>query len=292
MPPPLSQIRWFENPKDFREYSEQLLPTSCATEGHIGGLETLRGYCSACNRMTDFIVRVGVYYAERPSLREGLRCRSCGLNNRERLMHFAVLSEVRARLSATTLLLERVTPLYAALSREISSLCGTEFLGVDRTPGQVYSVAGTDVRHESATDLSFASETFDLAVHNDILEHIFDYRAALQETCRVLQHGGVLLFICPFFERRESNLVRARLRIDGSIEHLEPPEMHGNPLSKDGILACYHFGWPLFDDLQAAGFADVRIGVLYDPASGFTSNNYPPGDMYGRMLPMLFRAEK
>ena len=76
-----------------------------------------------------------------------------------------------------------------------------------------------------------------------------------------------------------------------SIRHLEPAELHGNPLSTDGILAFYHFGWSLLEDLRTVGFSDVRIGVLYDPMAGLTGNNYG-FDQYGTMLPLFFRCVK
>jgi hypothetical protein len=48
--------------------------------------------------------------------------------------------------------------------------------------------------------------------------------------------------------------VRARLQADGTVEHLEPAEYHGDPVDPHGCLCFYHFGWELIDDFRAAGF--------------------------------------
>ena len=52
----------------------------------------------------------------------------------------------------------------------------------------------------------------------------------------------------------EKNIVRAVIR-DGEIHHLLPPEYHGDPLSAEGCLCFYDFGWELLEDLRAAGWA-------------------------------------
>jgi hypothetical protein len=38
---------------------------------------------------------------------------------------------------------------------------------------------------------------------------------------------------------------RARLASDGVIEHLEPPEYHGNPISADGSLVTIDWGFDI-----------------------------------------------
>jgi hypothetical protein len=38
------------------------------------------------------------------------------------------------------------------------------------------------------------------------------------------------------------------------VQHVEPPEIHGNPLG-GGSLCFQHFGWDILDRLRAAGFA-------------------------------------
>ena len=54
---------------------------------------------------------------------------------------------------------------------------------------------------------------------------------------------------------------------DGRIEHLQPPEYHGDPLG-GGVLCFHHFGWDLLEALREAGFTDAEALRVHDPAEG------------------------
>jgi SAM-dependent methyltransferase len=89
----------------------------------------------------------------------------------------------------------------------------------------------------------------------------------LREFARVLAPGGRLVLTVPFLETVQQTLVRARLREDGSIEHLEPEEIHGDPVS-GGVLCFYHFGWDLLDALREAGFRRAEWIRSFAPEYG------------------------
>jgi SAM-dependent methyltransferase len=286
------EFSWYENARQFEPFASSIEPLRIAAEDYISSREHFEAYCWVCRRMHRMLVRSGAMFGERPNLREGLLCEGCGLSNRKRLMYCAVLDEYR-RLEGSpgeALLLEGLSPLQTVLSAAIPELIGSEFLGIEHLPGQEYEVAnGKRVRHESLTELSFADGSLKLIVHLDILEHVPRYKSALRECFRTLMPGGSMVFTCPFFASRTEPLIRARFHDDGQIEHVEPPEIHGDPLSKEGILAWYHYGWGLLDDLREAGFEAVQLGCVYDVFSGFVSNDFPGGG-YGLMLPIVIRA--
>ena len=56
---------------------------------------------------------------------------------------------------------------------------------------------------------------------------------------------------------------RAGMRDDGSIEHLLPPEYHGDPLDPRGCLCFHHFGWDVLDFLRQAGFRHVEAYSIW-----------------------------
>jgi hypothetical protein len=56
------------------------------------------------------------------------------------------------------------------------------------------------------------------------------------EFARVLAPGGALVLTAPFVQDFEHTLVRARLAGDGTVEHLEPAEFHGDPLGDGGAV--------------------------------------------------------
>lgn len=49
---------------------------------------------------------------------------------------------------------------------------------------------------------------------------------------------------------------------NGTINHLVKPEYHGDPISNEGCLSYYTFGWRLLDELHHIGFSKVYI-LLY-----------------------------
>ncbi len=282
-------LTWFDNIADFTREIAALEPRRQAGEAFIAEKDTVSGYCVACAGMTTFAVRVGGFYGVNPNLREGLTCRGCGLSNRNRLIFSALQQRAAATPRPDVAMLECLTPLFVALRRKLPQLLGSEYISDAHQSGQVYSYHGHAVRHESITRLSYADASLDLIGHCDVLEHVYEYRAALREMRRVLRSQGEMICTVPFFMHRQEEAVLARPREDGSIEFFGPPEYHGDGLRPEGILTWHHFGWKLLDDAREAGFSDAQIGVDYDLFCGFATNNHPRSE-YGLMYPLLLRA--
>lgn len=281
---------WFRDKHSFLQYVTQIKPYQLEAERYISSQSELPGYCSACQRVRNFKVNIGVYFGSLPNLREGLVC-ECGLSNRNRLIYSAISLERESHPALQIAILERTSILFQRLQETYPEIIGSEYIGAGIPGGTLHAMSGIPVRHESITGLSFSSCSLDVMVHNDVLEHVFDYRKALEELHRVLKKGGSLIFTCPFFFMLDRELQKARVLADGSIEFLMEPEYHGDPINPKGALTFYHYGWGLLDDLVQCGFVDVRVGVLYDVFSGFVSNNHPDYE-YGNMLPIIIRAMK
>src|SRR5262249_3648590 len=103
----------------------------------------------------------------------------------------------------------------------------------------------------------------------DVFEHVPEFGRALAECHRVLRPGGSLLFSVPFLPEAAENLVRAVVDEAGAVRHLLPPEDHGEPLSTEGCLAFFHFGWELLDQVRAAGFAEARACSFWSRGFGY-----------------------
>ena len=73
----------------------------------------------------------------------------------------------------------------------------------------------------------------------------------------------------PFVTTAEKNIVRATLGSSGEITHLLPAEYHGDPVRPDGVLAFYHFGWELLEQLREIGFADARACFYWSDHFGY-----------------------
>ena len=281
---------WFHGKHEFLQFVTQIKPYQLEAESYLSLQRKVSGYCTACRRVRNFKVNCGVYFGHLPNLREGLVC-ECGLSNRNRLIYSAVTLENDSEVDVQIAILEGTSLLYRRLQEKYPEIIGSEYIGEGVQGGTLHTVGGLSVRHESITGLSFPSCSLDVIVHNDVLEHVFDYRKALEELYRVLRKGGSLIFTCPFFFMLDRELQKARVLPDGSIEFLMEPEYHGDPINPKGALTFYHYDWGLLDDLIRCGFIDVRVGVFYDVFSGFVSNNHPVYE-YGNMLPLIIRAVK
>jgi O-antigen biosynthesis protein len=119
------------------------------------------------------------------------------------------------------------------------------------------------VRCEDVTALTFADETFDVVISQDVMEHVPDPATAFKEIARVLKRGGSHFFTVPQDRNLSRSVVRAKLTADG-IEYLLPAEYHGDPLRAGGALVFTDFGTDLDAISQAAGliFLEHELPVL------------------------------
>ncbi|MEO9090417.1 MAG: methyltransferase domain-containing protein [Rhodanobacter sp.] len=282
---------WFECAEDFMPVAAGLRDEVETAERYLAARRSWRGYCVCCRAVVRMRVKMGARFGRVPNLREGMVCRRCKMSNRKRLLWQAIVETTGMQPDVRIALLEAHSPLGRQLALRYPHLVESEFLGEDHVAGQIYNHRGRPVRHESLLGLSWVDAALDLIAHTDVLEHVEHHCAALAECHRVLEPGGQLVFTMPFFMFSANNLLRGRTRDDGSVEHLQLPEYHGDGLRAEGIYTWHHFGWQLLADLRAAGFCKVQIGLDYDPFAGFVSTHHPQYEV-GVMLPVVFRATR
>lgn len=117
--------------------------------------------------------------------------------------------------------------------------------------------------HQDLTSLSYENDDLDFVLSFDCLEHIPNYMNALKEIYRVMKPGGQLLLSVPFDINNEQNLQRAGIDSNNQIIHYEEPEYHGDPVSGQGCLSYYTFGWQLIYDLKNIGFNEAYIALFW-----------------------------
>jgi SAM-dependent methyltransferase len=236
---------------------------------------TFVGWCDVCGRASAFECDWQHSDSIMPNFREKLVCEGCALNSRQRLV-FVLLSEILDALEVTLpsrarriYVYEQVTPLYAILKQKLhAEVVGSEYLGHDIAPGEQRD----GVRHEDALHLSFEDESFDVVLSNDVYEHVPDIEQALREAQRVLRPGGSMLATIPF-TFGEITTRRARL-VEGRLEHLLAPEYHGNPLSPEGSLVFYDFGWDVLDSCRNAGFDEAFFVCAHSFFRGYLGDGF------------------
>ncbi len=191
-----------------------------------------RGWCPICGGHALFVAR-------HEWLRDFYLCQGCGTAPRQR---------------AIAAVLELVAPAWRSLKVHESSPCIRWF--ADQCPGYSQSYyfedvpLGTDrdgMRCENLERLTFEDETFDVFLTQDVLEHVFEPERALAEIARVTKRGGVHVFTAPKHKALPASRRRAAQR-GGGVEHLLPPEYHGNPIGDGRSLVTWDYGCD-FDDL-------------------------------------------
>lgn len=239
---------------------------------------TINGFSYPAEQMVDFQVDYRYANGTEINWRERVLCPVTGLNNRLRGCIHLVDFELGLRPYHKIYIAEQVTPLYTYLKNKFPELIGSEFLGDDKAPGFVNE---QNLRHESATELSFENESLDAYLSFECFEHIPAFRKAFAEAGRVLQPGGHFMWSVPFADLHQENIIRAVLNENGTIRHLLEPEYHGDPVSEKGILCFTHFGWEMLDQVKAEGFDDVYALLYRSEVFGYLG-----GDQ------MLFIAQK
>jgi SAM-dependent methyltransferase len=146
---------------------------------------------------------------------------------------------------------EGLTRLALALRGIYPRFLGSEYACSEQERQAIFPVPSIDITQSGLPDGSF-----DLVLSADVLEHVHDLGAALHDTARILVPGGRFLASFPFTLQQET-LVKARL-VNGAVEHLAPPEYHGNPMNpRQGSLVFQLPGWDILDSARRAGFADA-----------------------------------
>ena len=239
-------------------------------------VEPIAGHCVFCRAERRF----GCIDGSDPStisLRESLLCQTCQTNARQRAVGDLLFQQVEPG-NHDIYVTEQSSHLYLQLKRRCRSMRGSEFTTSWR---QRFHLWLWLARHgqlgplhcENLTRLSFADRSLDAIATLDVLEHVPDADRAFRECARVLRRGGHLLMTVPFYSGRDASEEVARIGVDGVVEHLQPPEYHGDPLG-GGVLCFHHFGWDVLERLRDAGFSDASAIRLRDPKRGLPGANW------------------
>lgn len=214
------------------------------------------GYCEACEQVSHFTARwpVGV------NGRDALNCERCSLFSRLRKAVGYLKSSLRPDQN-DIYLYEQVTGFYTWMRSAFAdrNVIGSEYLGDNIASGSI--IDGT--RHEDAMAMSFADASLDYLISCDVFEHVPDIHRTLSEANRILRPGGQLIITVPFYPTREQTTQRATIQ-DGELKHLLPPDFHRNPVSEEGSLVFYEYGWDFRDYILEAGFSDGYMIPFYD----------------------------
>jgi SAM-dependent methyltransferase len=191
------------------------------------------GYCPTCDQDV-------IFTADNDWLRDHYLCSNCGSIPRERALMLTIEQYCP---DWRNLVVHESSPGNRGASRRLSEEC-THYIPSqyfsDRTPGST-----TDgVRCENLEDLTFADNSIDLHVTQDVLEHVFHPTKVFQEIARTLKPGGMHICTVPLVNKNRPSKLRARIS-DNQIIHLEPEEYHGNPIGDGRSLVTVDWGFDI-----------------------------------------------
>lgn len=223
-----------------------------------------KAHCSVCGKQT-----VMFYWGNKDGIREkrmwtscmreNFACSECENNARMRYVISKLKMEYEHGMKVY--MYEHETSGFRSVSKFVreEDLTGSEFFGNKYKSGDIIN----GVLNEDATNLSFANNSFDRIVSLDVLEHIYPYERALEESYRVLKPGGKLLLTTPVSIFSDQSEERAKI-INGKTVHLKEPIYHGGGNYSDfGVLEYTTFGWDLVDTMKKKGFSKVNMIASY-----------------------------
>jgi len=134
------------------------------------------------------------------------------------------------------------------------------------TTGSTHGPSG--FRCENLEAMTFADQSFDLFITQDVMEHIFDPAAAFKEIARVLKPGGAHIFTAPLINKGNKSECWASRTDEGEIIHHHEPEYHGNPVDASGSLVTMHWGYDIASYISDIAHTPTTIIMIDDIDQG------------------------
>jgi SAM-dependent methyltransferase len=201
-------------------------------------------------------------------LRETLACRACGASMRDRQMAHGLLRFIESIAGCATGILNDLTAMRAHAPSKLKLLDTDSFSSISRVlrgmPGYQHSQYRPEIPNGAVLpdgslnvdlmSMPFESASLDLVMTSDVMEHVIDDKRAHLEIHRCLRVGGTYIFTVPYdpclmatrslTQRTDTDVNRFILR----------RQVHGDPLSKFGVLAHRIYGQQFKDELREIGF--------------------------------------
>jgi SAM-dependent methyltransferase len=158
-------------------------------------------------------------------------------------------------------------------------------IGLDPSPDvvQICQNKGfASVQQGGICNMPFSSESFDFVLATDVIEHVGDDVAALQEICRVLRSGGYALITVPAFPslwglQDKVALHYRRYHLRTLLERVAGAQL--------AIVRAYYFNYLLFAPIWTARQI-IRFGRIR-----LQSENEVNSRLINRVLTTIFRLD-
>ena len=179
---------------------------------------------------------------------QGLHCKSCNNNLRAMGLSTAILREID--FNGT---LEQFCESFGDIKILEINTAGNLTAFFNRLPSHKL----IEYPQYNMLNLDIQSESFDLVVHSDTLEHVPNPERGLSECHRVLRSNGKCIFTVPIIVNRST---RSRTGL--------APSYHGQSgVPADDQVVCTEFGADVWLTVLKAGFSSCEIFSFEYPAA-------------------------
>ena len=214
------------------------------------------GFCPICDEATSFIA-----YSD--WFRDYLVCTRCGSVPRERAVALSIGTAAPAWRS---LRIHESSPADRGTSRKLASECPA-YTATQLFPDMPLGSIHNGVRNENLEQQTFADDSFDLVVTQDVMEHVFHPDLVCSEVARTLGPNGHYIFSVPTY-KEQVHTKQLAFESGGSVEILGEPMYHGNPVDPNGSLVTYLYGYDLAENIYRWSGLDVCVIRFHDHQLG------------------------
>lgn len=192
------------------------------------------GYCPICKEPVKF-------QATNSWFRDNYLCTKCGSIPRERALMYVLEKEFP---NWQELTIHESSPVERGASVRIKNE-GKNVIQSQYFPTIPSGTYNNRWLCEDLEKLSFSDNSIDIHITQDVIEHIFHPELVFKEIARTLAPNGAHIFTVPLLNKSHSS-VRCAEKDDNVITQLiNPPEYHGNPVSEEGSLVTFHWGYDI-----------------------------------------------
>jgi hypothetical protein len=196
-----------------------------------------QGYCYTCDQEVEFS-------SQQSWLRDCYKCSNCGSIPRERALMYCI---EKFYPEWKQLSIHETLPANRGASLKLKNNCPNYQTSQDFPEFPLGETLSSGWRNEDLENQTFADETFDLVISQDVMKHIFNPEKAFSEISRTLKPGGAHIFTVPIVNKERPSSIRATLEVNGEINYLEEAQYHGNPVNPKGSLVTRDWGYDICD---------------------------------------------
>lgn len=210
-----------------------------------------KGYCPCCEKEVTFL-------ATNSWLRDSFVCDHCHSIPRERAL-MIIIEKYYPNWRA--LKIHESSPTYRGASLRLKN-DAKDYIATQYYPNKAFGSVINDAISQDLENQTFADESFDLVISQDVMEHVYDPAKAFSEIERTLKEGGAHIFSVPIINKHMKSEVWAVKGEDGSPEFLKEAEWHGNPVDSKGSPVTMHWGFDIVDFIKESSGLETTIEYI------------------------------